>query len=590
MKHLIKKSAYAKHLFFTILITLLLCGCNSQTPTSQQRFDSFLNACFKEYVSENSVTLHFKLSNPASYGLSNQLPAAYGDFSYEYQKANCQRSKTLLKQLDKFDYSQLSKEQQLTWKIFRNKLEQSAASEDYILYQSLLGANGLPSQIPVTLSEYYFHDENDVKTYLSLMNQIPELFKQLLSFEDQRRKADIICPDYVINNTINQIDQFLSNAREDNLLTETFREKIQNVSELSADQKTTYIHNNQALFEQIILPAYQSLRTSLKAYIGSGTPKERVCQYKNGKNYYRLLIASNIGTDRTPEEYIAALEKQLKESASNIASLTKNNPNLYSSYLSAQPSLSDANEIFDELKTYALLDFPELSDVKCTLKEVPDSLSGTSSCAFYLVPPIDSTDSNIIYINNNRVDNREIFSTMAHEGYPGHLYQTNYYQKEKNPHPIRHLLRSEGYDEGWGTYAQLYSYQYLTFKNTDKETAKALRQLYRDNDILSLSLSALSDLYVNYKDYDQKALTEYLKPYGVKEENVSAIYQYVTENPASYLSYCLGYYELMDIQNSMKEQLGENFDIKEFHQLILDSGSCPFSILREQVNQFVKKS
>lgn len=583
MRHKSRFFLFPRCLLFFVFITVSLCGCGSSKTSEAEKFDLFLEDCFKEMVSDNTVSLHFKLSSPEKYGLSDSLPATFSDFSYEKQKADCKRSAELLETLNSFSSSELSEEQKLTWDIFKTKLEQNVASEKYILYQSLLGSDGLPSQIPVTLSEYYFNNENDVKTYLSLMNQIPDVFERLLAYEEERRDAGMPCPDYLITDTLEQIDQFISGTAEDNLLTETFRERIQNVPELSNDQKTTYIHNNRSLFEQVVLPAYQSLRSSLEGWIGTGTKKERLCQYENGQDYYRLLLLSRVGTNLSPEQCITVLEEQLQGTVKNVSELLGKYPNLSSDYLTAEPEYTEPQQIFDELKTSTLLDFPELTDVDCSLKEVPSSLAGTSASAFYLVPPIDSTDANVIYINNNRVNSRDMFSTLAHEGYPGHLYQTNYYQKMCNPVPLRSLLRTEGYDEGWGTYAQLYSYQFLNFKDTDEKNTEALRKLHQNNDLFSLSLSALSDLYVNYKNYDRDTLEEYLKKYGITEESVSSIYQYVTENPVSYLSYCMGYYEFMQLRNNMEEALGDSFDIKEFHRIILDTGSCPFPLLKKEL-------
>lgn len=213
---------------------------------------------------------------------------------------------------------------------------------------------------------------------------------------------------------------------------------------------------------------------------------------------------SNVGTDFSPEDCITILEAQLKNTVKDISSLTAKNKDLYTEYLSATPALSAPKEIMNTLKNDSLIDFPEIKNISCQLKNVPDALSGTSACAFYLVPPIDSTKDNIIYINKSRVDSNELFSTLAHEGYPGHLYQTNYFLTT-NPSPLRTFLHCAGYDEGWGTYAQLYSYNFIEFKNVDEQTTKQLRQLYRDNDLLSLSLSSLCDLYVNYKNYDENA-------------------------------------------------------------------------------------
>ena len=163
------------------------------------------------------------------------------------------------------------------------------------------------------------------------------------------------------------------------------------------------------------------------------------------------------------------------------------------------------------------------------------------------------------------------------------MYQTNYYMST-DPEPIRFLLRCDGYNEGWGTYAQLYSYRYLEFADTDRETEELLQQLYRDNDILSLALSSLSDLYVNYENYTEEELADYLSGYGVPEENVRYIYEYVVENPTTYLSYSIGWYELEQLRNSMQEELGSDFDNREFHEAVLSCGSCPFSLLAERVS------
>lgn len=416
------------------------------------------------------------------------------------------------------------------------------------------------------------------------MNQVPELFDQLLVFEQQRRDAGLISPDFVINDTIDQIDQFLNASEEDNLLIETFEDKIENVPDLGGDQKQTYINNNRSLIRQVVLPAFESLRNSLKEYLNdSDSGKERLCQYDGGKEYYKLLLSANVGTDMTPEECITALENTLQETASDIVALTRENPDLYTDYLAAEPSLTDAQEILTELENDTYIDFPEPPDVSYTLKNVPDALASTSASAFYLLPPIDSDDANIIYINQSRVSDEEQFSTLAHEGYPGHLYQTNYYLST-DPSPIRSMLRCDGYDEGWGTYAQLYSYNYLEFKNTDRETTSLLQQLYRDNDILSLALSSLSDLYVNYENYTLDNLCEYLSGYGIAEDNARSIYEYVVENPTTYLSYSIGWYKLEQLRNTMEEELGSHFDIGEFHEAILSCGSCPFSLLEERVS------
>ena len=575
---------------FILLSGSILFGCgqaSTQTSLKQKKFDRFLNSCFREYAAENTVTLHFKLSNPSAYGIKAPVSPTYGDLSSDALKKNCSRSKELLQKLYTFPTSSLTKKQKLTWQIFQDYLNESIMNEKYILYSSPLGTNGLQSEIPVTLSEYRLDNEKDIKDYLSLVNQVPELFTQILDFEQERRNAGLISPSFVISDTIDQIDQFLNASEKNNPLIQSFEERLAEVESLSKDQKASYIANNRLLVTDKVLPAYKSLKTSLQAYTNDSkntSSKERLCEYKNGQDYYKFLLMSNVGTDFSPEDCITILESQLKNTVKDISSLTTKNKDLYTEYLSATPALSAPKEIMNTLKNDSLIDFPEIKNISCQLKNVPDALSGTSACAFYLVPPIDSTKDNIIYINKSRVDSNELFSTLAHEGYPGHLYQTNYFLTT-NPSPLRTFLHCAGYDEGWGTYAQLYSYNFIEFKNVDEQTTKQLRQLYRDNDLLSLSLSSLCDLYVNYKNYDENALANYLQTYGIDKDSAQNLYRYVIENPTTYLSYSIGCYELDQLKQTMSDSLGKAFKISDFHESVLNVGSCNFSILRQEIEK-----
>lgn len=575
---------------FILLSGTILFGCgqaSTQTSLKQKKFDRFLNSCFREYAAENTVTLHFKLSNPSAYGIKAPVSPTYGDLSSDALKKNCSRSKELLQKLYTFPTSSLTKKQKLTWQIFQDYLNESIMNEKYILYSSPLGTNGLQSEIPVTLSEYRLDNEKDIKDYLSLVNQVPELFTQILDFEQERRNAGLISPSFVISDTIDQIDQFLNASEENNPLIQSFEERLAEVESLSKDQKASYIANNRLLVTDKVLPAYKSLKTSLQTYTNDSkntSSKERLCEYKNGQDYYKFLLMSNVGTDFSPEDCITILESQLKNTVKDISSLTTKNKDLYTEYLSATPALSAPKEIMNTLKNDSLVEFPEIKNISCQLKNVPDALSGTSACAFYLVPPIDSTKDNIIYINKSRVDSNELFSTLAHEGYPGHLYQTNYFLTT-NPSPLRTFLHCAGYDEGWGTYAQLYSYNFIEFKNVDEQTTKQLRQLYRDNDLLSLSLSSLCDLYVNYKNYDENALANYLQTYGIDKDSAQNLYRYVIENPTTYLSYSIGCYELDQLKQTMSDSLGKAFKVSDFHEAVLNVGSCNFSILIQEIEK-----
>lgn len=563
------------------IILSLLTGCQGN-PSADEAFTSFTEKCFEEYVTADAITLHFRLSEPKAAGISIPDSPSFGDFSISAQKESCTRAAELLKELEQFDPEELSDENRRTYDIFHAALKDTAASEKFLLYPSLLGTNGMQSQIPVTLSEYYFSREEDVKTYLALVSQIPELFEQIIAFEKERERAGFPHPDFIIENTLEQINTFLQGSEESNLLVESFETKINQLSSLSNDQKSTYIINNRALIRQVVMPAFEHLRDTLEQWETDSSGAEHLCQQDGGREYYRWLLSSQVGTSMSPEECIKAMEKQLQAAVRDVTELSEEQPDIYTDYLISSPVLKDANVILRELESDTFIDFPEIPEISYDLKNVPDALASTSAAAFYFLPPIDTENQNVIYINDRRVDERTLFSTLAHEGYPGHLYQTNYFMNT-NDEPLRHLLLCNGWDEGWATYAQLHSYNYLEFEDTDRETASLLRQIYRNNDVISITLSSLSDLYVNYGNYTLKQLQDFLSIYGVEDEAARNIYEYVVENPAGYLSYSIGCYELEKLKTEVSDKLGEDFDIQEFHRAVLEAGSCPFSILKEQV-------
>ena len=570
------------HLFFLLLILICgvsLAGCgqsSAHNSSKQKKFDQFLDSCFKEFATENTITLHFKLSDPSSYGIKKEPSPTYGELSSDTAKKNCKRSKQLLQELYTFPTSSLTKEQKLTWQIFQDYLNETIMSEKYILYSSPFGADGLPSDIPVTLSEYRFDNEKDIKDYLSLVNQIPELFTQVLDFEEERRNADIVSPDFVISDTIDQINQFLNASEENNLLVDSFEVRLDSLDTLSEDQKASYTANNRLLITNKVFPAYEHLKTALQVSTGSkhttsdNSTKERLCEYENGQDYYRFLLQSDVGTDMSPEECITALETQLKDTIKDISSLTTQNKDLYTEYLSAVPTLSKPKEIMEQLKDDSLVDFPEIKNISYELKNVPNALSGTSACAFYLVPPIDSKDANIIYINNNRVESNEMFSTLAHEGYPGHLYQTIFFEST-NPDPVRSILNFGGYVEGWATYAEMCSYYLMPLSKTQAA-------ILQKNSSVILALYALADMGIHYEGWSRMDTVEFYARYGIKDaETIDKIYNLILGSPGNYLKYYIGYIKFLELK---KEWIKSgNQSQKEFHKAVLSVGPAPFEIV-----------
>ena len=237
----------------------------------------------------------------------------------------------------------------------------------------------------------------------------------------------------------------------------------------------------------------------------------------------------------------------------------------------------DPDEIVPYLEQESQEDFPALEDVNYTIKYVDESLEDYVSPAFYLTPPLDNFTENSIYINGSKENGAQnLFPTLAHEGYPGHLLQTVYYEQQK-PAPIRALLNYGGYSEGWATYCELYSFSMAGLDKNLADYAKAYEEF-------NLCMYATIDIGVNYDCWSKTDLVDYLSNYGITDTEVAdSIYDIVVDDPGNYLQYVIGYFEMKDLYTKAEKSAGKQFDIKEFHTFLLDVGPAPFSIIEERM-------
>ena len=211
------------------------------------------------------------------------------------------------------------------------------------------------------------------------------------------------------------------------------------------------------------------------------------------------------------------------------------------------------------------------------VKYVPKALEEYLSPAFYLIPSIDNYSENTIYINQaHNLADINLFTTLAHEGYPGHLYQTTYFANT-NPDPIRTVLNFSGYVEGWATYAEMCSY-YIS--SLDKPYATLLQK----NNSLILGLYALTDIGIHYDAWSVDDTLKFFSAYGIHDEAViQEIYEYIVGDPANYLAYYVGYLEMLELKKESMKKEGNNFSQKEFHQRILEIGPAPFEVIRKHL-------
>ncbi len=558
---------------------LSLCALLYMSLSSPRRFETFCNEFFQEELSGNFLTLHYVLSEPEKYGVNcKEISLGTYDFDEEAQTKWVRQKFMTLQTIAR---SQLPKDLQKTYDLLNYSLRTELDRLKFpLLEEPLVPSIGIQSQLPILLAEYSFHKEVDVINYLTLLTCLPEYFDSLIRLEEERIAQGLFMDEESAKELITYCTEFLSDTAA-HFLSETFLERIRTLN-LDQVKENVYITQNTAILSSYVFPAYERLRDFLLKHQQDGHNVNGLYYYPDGTDYYAWLLRSEVGTDKSFEEIEVMLEEALKKDAKIIAALTQRNPNLLSERSGITINTSNPAALTSYLAKRSEHDFPEIPEVSFEICDVPKSMEPHLSPAFYLVPPLDNWQKNVVYLNNGSLnDELSFFTTLAHESYPGHLYQT-VYENSKKPHPIQRLLYFGGYTEGWATYAEQLSYHYAPISEDMATLLSATRAM-------TLNLYSHLDLYIHGYGWTEEDCAAYLKKFGITNAgSVHHIFLLVKQQPANYLKYYLGYLEICNLKEQARNCLGSKFDLKEFHRFILDNGPAPFELLENYFEKWVE--
>ena len=516
--------------------------------SSDRQFRTFTRRPFQTEVSANTISLHYTLRSPSDYGIAD-IPATYGSLSSDPVAAKAS-VRNVLSSLQEFDPGTLSSENALTFKILDTYLENASTGTDYLLYQEPLGpVSGIHTQLPVLLSEYSFYDTQDVETYLALLKETPAYFDSVIRFEQKKAASGLFMPDYQVDSVLETCQSFIDMGKE-NYLVSTFDERIASLDLLPENKKDSFRAENMELVTEEIYPAYQNLITAIKSLKGKGTNEQGLSHFPYGKKYYEYLVRQTTGCNESVSRLRLMTRAQILEDLSAMqkvlfpadAALTQ------ASVLEQTPPDSMLNDLRSKITDT----FPEIPDVDFQVKYVPKSMQDYLSPAFYMIPAIDNLTENVIYINNGQTaSGLNLYTTLAHEGYPGHLYQTVYFSASE-PDPIRSILDFGGYVEGWATYAEMMSYYLAPLSKTEAS-------LLQKNSSVILGLYALADMGIHYDGWSVTDTVRFFSDYGINDANaVQSVYELIIGSPANYLKYYIGYlkfYELKKHSGDMSREI-----------------------------------
>ena len=579
--HYIKSTYWFRKKYFLCIVGALSlaagllaggCGARVESGGEDEKFREYTLEMFCREAASNTVNLHYTLKEPENYGITDP-PVTFGSFDIEGEALKAS-SENMRQSLLDFSYDDLDTQNKLTYDVLNYQLKNMDKSADYLLYEEPLGlVSGVQTQLPVVLSEYQFYDRQDVDDYLALLKTTGEYFDSLIRFENQKSEAGLFMADYAADTVIEQCQAFLDMG-DGNYLYSTFADRVEKINKLTKEEKSDYIRDNALAIQDYVFPAYEKLISSVEGLKGSGKNEKGLAFLPQGKEYYELLVKQSTGSERSVEEMEDLTRRQISDDLEAMEQV------LGISYGEAEEAAASIGQesaelILSHLKQGISETFPEAPETTLEVKYVPAEMEDHLSPAFYMIPAIDNTGENVIYINQGHMGNDlTLFTTLAHEGYPGHLYQTVFYEST-DPDPIRSLMDFGGYVEGWATYAEMGSY-YLT--PLSKEQAVILQK----NSSIILGLYALADMGIHYDGWSRMDAIAFFSNYGITDaDTVEEIYELIIGSPANYLKYYIGYVEFLELKKDWVEEKGEKFSQKEFHEAVLEVGPAPFEIVED---------
>lgn len=573
-----------KRLPLLLLVTAAILGalliaipCYQDLPSSADReFEAMTEALFCSELADNTISLHYTLAHPEDYGIDDYEPSL-GHISAEDNAKSAMLTENVLGSLATVDAEALNADNRLAYDILEHYLTTQLMAGDLSLYPQVLSpSSGLQSELPVLLAEYQFRSKQDVADYLRLLTDFPSYFSEIADYEKARAAEGLFMSDESAAEIVAQCEAFL-NVQPEHYMDTTFQSRIAECSFLSEEEKQACVLKNRENLNNYVYPAYRQLAYAIRRLYGKGVNEGGLCNLPDGSRYYEYLVAANTGSSRSVPEIRQMLEDKLKADITSLRTFVQTHGAAVETagIGDSTAPLPSPEQMLEDLKGKITKDFPVLKEIPYRVKYVDPSLEKFLSPAFYLTPAIDDAYSNVIYINNiSGYSELNLYTTLAHEGYPGHLYQSVYHALHSEDAPlIRNILYFGGYVEGWALYVEMYSYDLA-------EGNEIIKELSRMDRSLQLCIYSLVDIGIHYDGWSLADTTAFLNSIGsFSEESCRSIYRYIVDEPSNYLKYYVGYLEICQLRDKAVQRLGSRFSLKDFHEFLLSCGPAPFSIL-----------
>lgn len=603
------------HLFsninFLLIGAVLLYSCGQQEKTmnnTQSLEDSvkasqFYEATYNEYLQRHPI-------QQSILGIKDRY-GDWDDISDSAEEAEIEIAKQKLEQLKKeVDFERLDAKSKVSFRLFEYEVEEGLASKKYLAYNYPVNQLfGLHSEIPSFLINIHtVTSKSDAEAYISRMKKIPALFDQLIEKMEAREKMGIIPPKFVFPLVEEDCRGILKGApfdksEQSSSLQADFTNKVKSLKLPEEEEEEKLLASGDEALLTAVKPAYQKLMAYWKELEKKSTTDDGCWKFPEGDSFYQEALKSTTTTALSPDEIYNTGIKEVERIQSEMQAIMRrvgfkgdlkaffshlqNSPQFYypSDSTGRKAYLAEAKRVIDDMK--GRLDGLFITKPKADLivKAVEPFREKSTAGAFYQEPAPDGSRPGIYYANTydmKTLPKYEIEALAYHEAIPGHHMQLAIAQEMTDLPKFRKYGFYTAYIEGWALYTELVPKELGLYQDPYSDFGRLSMELLR-------AARLVVDVGIHSKKWTREQAIQYFvdntpnSEYDCRKE----IERYIVW-PSQATAYKIGMLKILELREKAKKELGDKFDIRQFHDVVLTNGAVPLRILEELVDEWVK--
>lgn len=511
--------------------------------------------------------------------------------------------------LHRYDDEDLDDQQRLTKEI---ALYLTAFLEDaYAFRYHTYPANqmsGIQSAFPTFMdSSHRVNTVEDAENYLSRMGELPRKYEQYLITLRIREEKDIIPPRFVIERVLDEMRNFVATAPEENILYTSLAAKMAEAEDISDEQASDLLARVAASIDENVYPAYGTFINYFSELESRGGDDHGYWHLPDGEAAYKLALRFFTTTDYTADEiHRTGLSEVARIQAEMMEIFRIEGVDTSQGYSAAMEEYSARPEFYyddsDEGREQILADYQAMLDefdekmaeafnirpqAGIEVKRIPEFREKTAPGAYYNQPSIDGTRPGRFYANLYDIKATPKFgmrTLAAHEGIPGHHFQIAIAMELEGMPLLRRFAPFTPYVEGWALYAERVAWELGLMPTHADNIGRLTAELFR-------AVRLVVDTGIHHKRWSREEAIDYmLENTGMAESDViSEIERYIVI-PGQATAYKVGMMKILELRQRAMNRLGDRFDIRDFHDVVLKNGAVPLDILERLVDEYIDET